>query len=97
VTDANYVIGAVMVGTLVITWTLGRVVERLREPLSVVNAVVFRTCFGLVLALVAAQAAVQGGFWLLLVPALALLGLWNFALTAGLIWAWTTEEASGSS
>ncbi len=87
--DANYAICAVLVGTIVVTWTLGRFMKRFREPLGVLNAIVIRLCLGLLAALGTAQAAIRGGYWLLLVPVLALLALSSFALAAVLIWAWT--------
>jgi hypothetical protein len=53
-----------------------------------------RIGLGVLLALVATDAAMQGGFWWLPVPVVGVLALWNFALSAGIIWAWASEEPS---
>ena len=94
--DAFYVIALFVIGTFVVTWTLGRVVTRLREPLNVVGNLVGRVGAGVVLVLVAAEAAAHGGLWLVAVPVLLLPALWNFVLTAVVIWAWRREEPSCS-
>ena len=95
-TDVIYVIAGVMVGTVLVTWTLGRFVERLREPLSVVSALVVRAGTGLVFALVAVEAALHGGYALIVGPLLGLLALWNFVLIAGMAWVWARGEPDGS-
>ncbi len=95
-TAATYVIAAVMVGTFVVTWTLGRFIERLRDSLAAVSGLVVRAGLGLILALVAAQAAMHGGYWWIIVPILVLLALWNFALTAGMIWVWARDGLEDS-
>lgn len=77
-----------MVGTIVITWTLGRIFGRLHDALVIVQVIVIRVCLGLILAIVTAQAAQAGGFWLLLTPVTALLALFSFALAAGFVWVW---------
>jgi hypothetical protein len=96
VIDAIYVVAFLLVGTIAVTWTIGRVVERLREPLSLVRLVVSRACSGAIFLVVAAEAAAQGGFWWLLVPLVALPGLWNLAVAAGVVWAERREEPNGS-
>jgi hypothetical protein len=68
VRDADYAIAAVMVGTIVITWTLGRIFGSLHEPLAVVQMIVIRVCIGLIFATITAQALLAGGLWLLLTP-----------------------------
>ena len=87
--DASYAIAAVMVGTIVITWALGRVFGGLRDPLAVVRVIVIRVCTGLILAIVAAQAVLAGGFWLLLAPVCGLLALFSFAMAAVIVRGWT--------
>jgi mannose/fructose/N-acetylgalactosamine-specific phosphotransferase system component IIC len=96
VRDASYVIAVVVLATLVVTWVLGRLVERLREPLGVVAGLVTRVGVGVILVLVAARAVTDGGFWLALVPVLLVLALWDFAVTAAIIWAWASQEPSQS-
>jgi len=91
VRDANYAIAAVMVGTTLVTWTLGRVVGRLQDPLALVRLIVIRVCIGLICAIVTAQAAVAGGLWLLLTPVVGLLALFSFALAGGYIWLWVRD------
>jgi len=92
VRDAYYITGLVMLGTVLVTWALGRMFGSIREPLGVVSALVVRVGLGLVLALTAADAAMHGGFWWLLVPVVGMLALWNFVLTGGIMWAWASEE-----
>ena len=86
--DANYAIAAVMVGTIVITWMLGRIFGGLHDPLAVVRVIVIRVCLGLILAIVAAQAVLAGGFWLLLAAVCGLLALFSFAMAAVIVWGW---------
>jgi hypothetical protein len=89
---AIYLTGFVILGTFLVTWALGRMFGGIREPLGVAGNVVGRVGLGVLLALVAADAATHGGFWWLLVPVVGVLALWNFALSAGIVWAWTSEE-----
>ena len=90
--DANYAIAAVMAGAVVVTWTLGRVFGGLHDQFAVVRVIVIRVCFGLVLAIVTAQALLAGGFWLLLTPVCGPLALFSFAMAAAIVWAWTRGE-----
>jgi hypothetical protein len=88
VKHAAYITALVVVGTFVVTWTAGRVIARIRGPMAVVNAVAVRVCVGVIFVLMAAAAATHGGFWLAAVPCFGVLALWDFVLTAGVIWAW---------
>ena len=90
--DANYAIAAVMVGAVVVTWTLGRIFGGLHHQLAVVRLIVVRICFGLVLAIVTVQAALAGGFWLLLAFVCGLLALFSFAMAAVIVRGWTRGE-----
>jgi hypothetical protein len=91
VKDAMYVVGAVMVVVFVVTWTLGKLVERIEEPLFALSGVVMRAGTGLLCGLVAAEAAVSGGYAWIAVAATVPLALWNLTLAAGMIWFWATE------
>lgn len=66
-----------MVGTIVITWALGRIFGGLHDPLALMRVIVIRVCFGLILAIVTAQAVLAGGFWLLLAAVCGLLALFR--------------------
>ena len=90
--DADYAIAAVMVGTVLITWTLGRIFESLRVTLAVVQMTVIRVCVGLIFAIITAQAVRAGGLWLLLTPVFGLLALFSLGLAAGFVWAWARGE-----
>ena len=81
-----------MVGTVVITWALGRIFGGLHDPLAVVRVIVIRVCLGLILAIVTAQAVLAGGFWLLLAAVCGLLALFSFAMAAVTVWGWTRGE-----
>ena len=83
---AIYVVAAVTAGTYVLSWTLGRLLKRLAVTLGVVSAIVLRFSLGLLLSLIAARAALHGGYALIIVPLLAALALWNFTLVAGFVW-----------
>ncbi len=92
--DATYITASVVLGTLAVMWVLGRVVGRLREPLAIAAGLVGRIGSAVILVLAAAEVASKGGFWLALVPVLLVPALWNFVLTAGIVWAWASEEPS---
>jgi hypothetical protein len=92
VKDAIYVVGAVMVVVFVVTWTLGKLVERIREPFGALSAVVMRAGTGLLFGLVAAEAAMSGGYAWIAVAATVPLALWNLTLAAGMIRVWATED-----
>lgn len=85
-----------MVGALVLTWALGRIVERLRDRLALVSGLVQRVGASVIFCFVAAQAAKHGGYWLILVPLLGLLALFGFALSAGIVWVWTRHGLDDS-
>ncbi|HZS30906.1 MAG TPA: hypothetical protein VFA37_06580 [Gaiellaceae bacterium] len=89
--DAYFAIGAIMLATIGITWSLGRVVEHLDRPLAALQAIVVRVCIGLLFALVTAQAVAAGGFWLLLLPVSVLLSLFSFGLAGGFVWLWMRD------
>jgi hypothetical protein len=91
VRDAYFAIGAVMLATIGITWSLGWAVERLDLPLTALQAIVVRLCIGLLFALVTAQAVAAGGFWLLLLPVSVLLSVFSFGLAGGFIWLWMRD------
>jgi hypothetical protein len=94
VRDAYFAIGAVMLATIPVRWSLGRMVEHLDLPLAAVQAIVVRVCTGLIFALVTAQAVTAGGLWLLLLPVFVLLALFSFALAGGFIWLWARNGLS---
>jgi hypothetical protein len=96
VRDASYVVAAAIVGALLLTWTLGRIVERLHDPLALVSQLVQRVGVSVIFCFVAAQAATQGGFWLILVPVLGLLALFGFGLSAGIVWVWARHGLNDS-
>ena len=92
--EAGYITAVIVFGTFGVTWTLGRIVERWREPLGVVGGLVTRCGLGVLLVLTAVGALSHGGYWLALVPLVLVPALWNFVITAGIIWAWPGEEPS---
>jgi hypothetical protein len=94
VRDAYFAIGAVMLATIPLRWSLGRMFEHLDPLLAALQAIVVRVCTGLVLALVTAQAVTAGGLWLLLLPVFVLLALFSFALAGGFIWLWARNGLS---
>jgi uncharacterized membrane protein len=96
VTDAYYITGFVIFGALLASWTLGRIFDGMREPLAIAGGLIVRIGLGVLLTLVAVDAARHGGFWWLLVPVVGVPALWNFALSAGIIWAWAREEPDAS-
>ncbi len=95
--DAYYITGMVILGAFLFTWILGRIVKAIREPLEIVGGLVVRVGLGVLLVLVAIDAAARGGFWWLLVPVAGVPALWNFALSVWLIWAWAHEKPSAQS
>jgi len=94
VRDAYFAIGAVMLATILVRWSLGRMVEHLDLPLAALQAIVVRVCYGLICALFTAQAVTAGGLWLLLLPVFVLLALFSFALAGGFIWLWARDGLS---
>ena len=95
--DAYLVAALIVIGTLGVTWTLGRVVERRRETFYLVGNLVVRVVIGVVLVLVAAEAAAKGGLWWAVAIGVLPLALWDFVFTGAVIWAWAHEEPGGSS
>jgi hypothetical protein len=83
-----------MLGAFLLTWILGRIVEAIREPLAIVGGLVTRVGLGILLVLVAVDAARHGGFWWLLVPVVPAPELFNFGLSAAIVWAWAHEKPS---
>ena len=83
-----------MVGAVVVSWTLGRIFGGLHHQLAVVRLIVVRICFGLVLAIVTVQAALAGGFWLLLASVCGLLALSSFAMAAVVVRVGPAENCS---
>jgi hypothetical protein len=94
--NAYYVVALVVLATLIVTWGLGRIVKRLRERFNVVGNLVARVGFGVAFLLAAAGAATDGGLSFVAVPFLVLLAVWNFVLTAGVVWVWRREGLEGS-
>lgn len=92
--DAYFAIGAVILATILVRWSLGRMVEHLDLPLAAAQAIVVRVCYGLICALLTAQAVTAGGLWLLLLPVFVLLALFSFALAGGFIWLWARDGLS---
>ncbi|HEX5173182.1 MAG TPA: hypothetical protein VFV91_03460 [Gaiellaceae bacterium] len=89
--DAYLAIGAVMLATIGIRVVLGRVIERLDDPLATLQVIVVRACTGLAFALVAVETVTAGGLWLLLLPVSIVLALFSFALAGGVIWLWVRD------
>jgi len=86
-----YVVGAVMVAVFVVTWTLGKLVERIEGPLFALCAVVMRAGAGLLFGLVAAEAAVRGGYAWIVVAGTVPFALGYLTVAGGMIWVWATE------
>ena len=80
---------------MILTWTLGRALERRRETFNLVGNLVLRVVVGVLLVLVGAEAAAHGGLWLAAAVAVLLLALWEFFMTGLVIWAWSREEPEG--
>jgi hypothetical protein len=96
VRNASFITALVVVGTIVIIWALGRITGRFHDRLADIRGVVTRAGLGVIFALVAAEDVAHGGFWLALLPFLLLVALWNFVVTAGIIWVWAHEEPSST-
>jgi len=94
VRDAYFAIGAVMLATIAVRWSLGRMVEHLDLPLAAAQVIVVRVCTGLICALATAQAVTAGGLWLLVLPVFVLLAPFSFALAGGFIWLWARNGLS---
>jgi hypothetical protein len=86
VKHASYVTALVVIGAVVVTWPLGLLIDRIREPLAVVRILAVRVGVGVILVLTAARAAIVGGLWLVVVPVAGVLALWSFVVAAGIIW-----------
>jgi hypothetical protein len=88
---ASYVIGAVILGVWLVTWIGGRLNERLHDQLAVVRVIATRILVSVLLLLIAAGAAMHGGYAWLLVPVLVFVALFGFALSGLWIWTWATR------
>lgn len=76
----------IALGIAVSLWLLGRLLRRVRTPLSLAAYSVVRVVAGVFLAVITVKAALDGWPVLLLAPATGVLALFSFAWTGLIAW-----------
>lgn len=76
------------------TWAVGRLVPRLRPSLGVTSNAVVRAFAGLLCALYAVKAASLGAFWLVLVPLLGVIAVYELTIAVTMIWLQFRDRSS---
>jgi hypothetical protein len=92
--DAILIIAAVMLGTIAVTWTAGRLIKRARDLLTAMGAVTVRACLVVLFALLAVGAARRGGYAWIEASIFGLFTLWSVAALTAMIWVWVREGLS---